>query len=212
MANTSLQKRKTNELALPMKRARMEVVHDLANKVMNGNKAIVNSSYLVYPWLTRHMVNGCIRRIKKREETSVVMVPSSSNNAIVVYTNKKSGRPKGSTEVSKLSLENNIQLAKDRMVILYETSRNENGGSLKRGSFKKIHDTVLTSLGIHDKGLSISVRCIKTRVLRNSLTVDAQCNQKSPMAQIEPILLQISLWKQDAGQPITPTEGLCLAN
>ena len=32
------------------------------------------------------------------------------------------------------------------------------------------------------------------------------------MAQIEPILLQISLWKQDAGQPITPTEGLCLAN
>jgi len=42
--------------------------------------------------------------------------------------------------------------------------------------------------------------------------VDAQCNQKSPMAQIEPILLQISLWKQDAGQPVTPTEGLCLAN
>ena len=89
MANTSLQKRKTNELALPMKRARMEVVHDLANKVMNGNKAIVNSSYLVYLWLTRHMVNGCIRRIKKREETSVAMVPAPSNNAIVVYTNKK---------------------------------------------------------------------------------------------------------------------------
>ena len=98
------------------------------------------------------------------------------------------------------------------MAILYETSRNENGGSLKRGSFKKIHDTVLNSLGIHDKGLLISVHCIKIRVLRNSLTVDAQCNQKSPMAQIEPVLLQISLWKQDAGQPITPTEGLCLAN
>ena len=32
------------------------------------------------------------------------------------------------------------------------------------------------------------------------------------MLQIEPIILQICQWKQDAGQPITPTEGLELAN
>ena len=32
------------------------------------------------------------------------------------------------------------------------------------------------------------------------------------MNQIRPILLQITLWKQSAGQPITPTECLSLAN
>ena len=79
-----------------MKRARKKVVHDLANKVTNGNKTIINSSYFVYPWLTRDMVNGCVRRIKKREETSVAMVPAPLNNEIIIYTsNKKGGLPKG---------------------------------------------------------------------------------------------------------------------
>ena len=32
------------------------------------------------------------------------------------------------------------------------------------------------------------------------------------MATIEPIILQFVLWKEEAHQPITPTEGLAFAN
>ena len=32
------------------------------------------------------------------------------------------------------------------------------------------------------------------------------------MKSVEPALLQIVLWKQEAGQPVTPAEGLAVAN
>jgi len=37
-------------------------------------------------------------------------------------------------------------------------------------------------------------------------------NQPIPTYDIEKVLLQISMWKQEAGQPISVSEGLDLAN
>ena len=165
---------------------------------------------------------GCIRRSNVRNKTSLSRcvalanddnTENTSNNAMILHTiNNKGGRPKGSTTVSKLDIRKKIELAKNQIAILYTASRDKNGGSLKRGTYKAIHDSVLNELGITDEEASIMVVCIRRRICRNSLTVDAQRNNKSPLQSIEPILLQIALWKNAAGQPITPTEGLNLAN
>jgi hypothetical protein len=53
---------------------------------------------------------------------------------------------------------------------------------------------------------------IRSRVKRNKLVVDKSCGNLSPVEAIEPVILQFAIWKQEAGQPITPTEGLLLAN
>ena len=153
-----LQKRKVNEVYIESKRARKKVIHELADKVMNGDKNIIKNSYLIYPWLTRDMVNGCIRRSNARNQRSVYRcvalanndnTGNTSNNAMVLHTiNNKGGRPKGSTTVSKLDIRKKIELAKNQIAILYTDSRDKNGGSLKRGTYKTIHDSVLNELGI----------------------------------------------------------------
>ena len=155
------------------------------------------------------MVNGCIRRNKKR-------CNDSSNTTIlgntITITNKNGGRPIGSTTISKLDLEKKILLAKNEISILYRSMRADNNGVLQWGTYNTIHDKVLKQLDIHNMGVSISIRCMQQRVLRQSIVVDVSNNQKSPLQDIEPILVQLALWKQDAGQPITPSEGLLIAN
>ena len=66
MSNKS--KRKGNEVVyLALKRARRNVVNDLASKIINGDKNAMTNNYHIYPWLTRDMVNGCVRRLKKHD-------------------------------------------------------------------------------------------------------------------------------------------------
>ena len=47
---------------------------------------------------------------------------------------------------------------------------------------------------------------------RDSLIVTQSNNQHIPVEEIEPVILKFAKWKQEAGQPITPTEGLQFAN
>ena len=76
--------------------------------------------------------------------------------------------------------------------------------------YKIIHDNVIKSIGLGNS--TIKHRTILSCLARNSLQVDI-CNKKTaPLFPIEPLLLQIALWKQDAGQSITPAKGMELAN
>jgi len=92
------------------------------------------------------------------------------------------------------------------------SKKKQNGGSLKRGSFKKIHQSVIQKLGIMDVSFKVNITSIQSRVYRNSLTVNKSQNQYIPTQDIEKVLLQVSTWKQEAGQPISVSEGLDLAN
>ena len=196
MSNTTL-KRKGDEVYLSMKRARRNVIHDLANKIIGGDKQVMTISYHIYPWLTRDMVNGCIRRCKKRdqasrvqcvdlatEDTAVVQCvdlateDTAADSTMVIYNdNNKGGRPKGSTTVSKLDIENKIELAKNEIAILYKTSKDKKGGRMKKGSYKTVHDSVFNKHGITiNTENSIQYECIRKRIFRMSLTVDAQQN------------------------------------
>ena len=94
------------------------------------------------------------------------------------------------------------------MAFLYAKERKSNNGKLKHGAFKQIHDGVVKELGISDPNFKVNVKTIRRRVRHNNSTPVA----KSPVVQIEPIVLQMAIWKQEAGQPMTPTEGLAFAN
>lgn len=75
-----------------------------------------------------------------------------------------------------------------------------------------IHDSVINDLGLGGKGFSVNVKTTQSRIEHKSLRVNSAHNQYSPMVRVEPVILQIVKWKQEARQPITSTEGLQLAN
>ena len=58
----------------------------------------------------------------------------------------------------------------------------------------------------------ISRECIKSRLRRQSLHVNAQKNKTTPLLEVKPLLVKFALWKQEANQPITTSEGLLMAN
>ena len=206
------------------------------DKFFNGAETIISKEIELYPWLTRNMVYGRVirRKLKEKKElegliketTSIISNtltmynsndsggrPEGSSNKMIQSTNNfiSGGRPEGSTNKMIQSTINLKEMAKDEIAILYAQKRLANNGHLKRGSYKMIHDSVMQKLGIIDKTFVVNVRSIQSRIRRNSLVVSRQ-NNVSPVADIEPILLQVTLWKQQAGQPITPSEGLALEN
>ena len=94
--------KKKDVVSIATRRCRIKVINDVARELISGKINNISKYYHVYPWLTRHMVNGCIRRNKKR-------CNDSSNTTIlgntITITNKNGGRPIGSTAISKLDLE-----------------------------------------------------------------------------------------------------------
>ena len=86
---------------------------------------------------------------------------------------------------------------------------------MERNSYKQIHDSVLKAIGLDTilPSFLIPWKTINSRLMRNCPIVNGpNVNKKSPMETIEPIILQFVLWKEEANQPITPTEGLAFAN
>ena len=62
---TKVSNKKQDVVSITTRRCRIKVINDVARDVISGKIDDISKLYHVYPWLTRHMVNGCIRRIKK---------------------------------------------------------------------------------------------------------------------------------------------------
>ena len=201
-----------NTSLIATKRARRKVIHDLSLKLIRGQNDIVSESLLIYPWLTRHMVNGHVRRLKLKGQSSIATVSVTSNLDILATAAVNSGgRPRGCTAISIIDRNKKIEIAKDRIAILCSAEKNKNEGCLKRGSYQKIHQAVIKDLQLPNTCV-INRECIKSRLRRQSLHVDAQKNKTTPLLEVEPLLVQFALWKQEANQPITASEGLLMAN
>ena len=212
----------TEIVPLNAKRARRLIVCDLAVRVKaaqyakpnsSGSVRIIDEDTLIYPWLTHDMVYSSLRRLKSNEQRDIqTAIVSVAVNNQISGSNINGGRPAGSTN-KHIQVSPDLKVrAKYEMDILYDAERRADHGSLKHGSFKKIHDSVIQKLGINDPNFKVSVKSIRSCVYRNSLTVNKALNQPIPTHDIEKVLLQISMWKQEAGQPISVSEGLDLAN
>ena len=88
--------------SIETKRKRKEVIHSLSQRYINGEDDVIQKSSSIYPWLSRHMVHGCVRRVKvNAKKYGAFTVASSDGKAlrdeIVQISNVKGGRPKGAT-------------------------------------------------------------------------------------------------------------------
>ena len=169
-----------------------------------------------HPWLTRDMINSKLRRLEKSTE-----VANHFCTDLVNVENEKSsitniGRPKGTSVQQTKIIEEKIIDAKNRISVLcYEKRKKSVSKRMECNSYKQIHDSVMKAIGLDTilPSFSIPWKTINSRLMRNRLIINGpNVNKKSPMEKIEPIILQFVLWKEEAHQPITPTEGLAFAN
>ena len=79
---------------------------------------------------------------------------------------------------------------------------------IERGLFQKIIEDAQEKYGLEK---NIPIKTIQSRYRRNRMIVTHR-STVSPMAQIEPALLQILIQKGKMNQPLTVDEGLQLAN
>ena len=204
------------------KAERQNVIMQLSDELFNlrqqhlGNgqiKKFIQKKRRVYPWLTRtHLYNRfktIVRKNNKEKENE-----ETEPNNYKPQSKGKGGRPKQSTAARRLELENKKELFVNELALQYASLKSKTKGPLPHSTYKKLHANVLSKFLLDNDSadFKVSANTIRSRVKRNQLIVDRTRGNPSPLSMIEPILLQFSLWKAQAGQPITPSEGLALAN
>ena len=159
----------------------------------------------VMGWLTRDMVYKKSGRIRKKNQASVEEVQQETSN------NGSAGRPKGTTNEAKTTIVKKTAQATVLLTERYRKAQQECEASrLPPGSYNTMHANILEEVGLGGSGISISKNTIKNRIQKNTLKTTR--GPVSPAQAIEPYLLTIAAWRQDAGQPMKKSEMIKLAN
>jgi hypothetical protein len=98
----------------------------------------------------------------------------------------------------------------DEVALSYVKAKVKNGGKLPNGAFKTIVDEVLDAFNIPEATLDIKQRTILSCISLQSLEVNSW-GVKSPIEEVEPVIYECALWKQEAGKLVSSGEGLALA-
>jgi hypothetical protein len=137
---------------------------------------------------------------------------STSTDTITANTVNTGGRPKGSSLVAKQNRSEAIKNAITEATIMYAVakSNNENEGkfSVPAGTLTSILRFVEDKHSIGDSTLRSST--IRNRVLRCNHTGEAR-QRISPIADVEPLLVEYCIRLSKIGTPLTQSEVRCLA-
>ena len=176
------------------KKKRKQVVWDISHKLISGDDDIIKSSLLVYPWLTRHMVHGCARRMRQnmKKYGSYTISSSAGFNLRTTNIQMKSGRPKGTTTQASIEIEDKIREAKDIIATRCYDYKFNHTGTLPTVEFNRICGQVFTEQDLDKDVANIKRKTILSRIARGNLVVNRQQNKETPLLEIEPVLLQFA--------------------
>ena len=113
------------------------------------------------------MVNGCVRRLKEKSKQCDVLVVRNEETRLAVTNLETSlvpytGRTKGSSAIYKYNATVKNKLTLNKITILCKEERDNNYGSIRRGSFKQICASVMYKVGVP---FEVDFRCIKSCIL-----------------------------------------------
>jgi hypothetical protein len=124
---------------------------------------------------------------------------------------KISGRPKGSSNAAARSLEAKVEAATSEAALeLIKLNKDKSSKKiLNKGSLKSIIEIAKAKHDVDDDYVILS-ETVRQRVKQGSAS--GHVGQTSPMAQIEPYLVELILKLAALRTPITASQGLQLAN
>ena len=179
---------------------------------------LIKSSILAMPWLTENMIRSQAKRLmKKRKETddttTTILTSPGSGNTNTTATSARSigGHPKGTTNESKKTLNERKKLARHEIERRVKQARlsTTNKQRLSPGTYNNIHDVVIEEMGLSNTGFSVSQNTTKDRIRYER--ADKKGNV-SPAIDLEPVIVSFAMQRQEAGQPMKPSEVISFAN
>lgn len=170
----------------------------------------VRCSNCILPVVVRHgsSSNTIPSPPQQQSETS----SSSESNPATSHQRKKGGRPKGVTIAGEEKRAKTIALMTDYLAAKVKAAKQESAdGKLRQGMYSKLHQETLEHFEMQDQGVEILYDTIKHRIQRGNTAVPSMGPQ-SPLARLEPFLVDIVKQAQEAGYPMTPSYFVELVN
>ena len=184
-----------------------------SNKKPYGSVAkIVKDMKTDFPWMNRDVVNYAFKKYQN-EKRKTSGSEDIDNNLVAAPTQKKGSRPVGTTMVNKLKKEVATRLCLDQIAIEYHSMRKDaraDGRKAERGTFTSIVKRAKEKYGLGDD-VVIHESTIRGREHRNSLIVKSM-GPESPMADVEPVLVDLIIKMSTIRRCLTPSQCLHLAN
>eukprot|EP00547_Thalassionema_nitzschioides_P014451 CAMPEP_0194247058 /NCGR_PEP_ID=MMETSP0158-20130606/15950_1 /TAXON_ID=33649 /ORGANISM="Thalassionema nitzschioides, Strain L26-B" /LENGTH=251 /DNA_ID=CAMNT_0038983089 /DNA_START=426 /DNA_END=1178 /DNA_ORIENTATION=+ len=227
---------RTTPLSPATKKARKGVVHGYATQLnniydTNPNKLqphgalrdMVAGAKRMHPWISKSQICCTSVRLRKKLKSNLTIladVTIATNNTTAnddttvspphITTCRNGGRPIGSTNKKKESLEEKKMHAKDEIAIRLKTAKKTLSTQkyLAKGSYNRIHEDVAEEFNLLDTNFEVSIRTVASRLRRGTPKGKTKTGPDSPASSIEPVMLQFAKWKQEANQSLKPSEGL----
>ena len=188
----------------------LQVAQDAIMRTVDGQKAkysadkgIVETAQLVYPWITQNKVYAKMRLLKHPR-------PLMIENTVDL----RGGHPKGTTSAATRLLNERKRKAVNDVTLQYNELRNSAHGKgtvVKRGELQRVITTVLEESGLKVDAPSFTIAkdTVRSRVKAQTKLKKYFTGIVSPMAAVEPLLVQLYLQKDKMGHPLGIIEGLC---
>ena len=170
-----------------------------------------------FPWITRNVVNKRYMKYKKQQVQGREIVVDANQNSNVSSLSsgvdgKKPGRLKGTTERSKLEI-NQLRIdltneitAEYNHLMMEAVNLNK---KVKRGTLSELIETKKRERGVD---FEIKHQTIRRRIVRQKMFHTHRCGHRSPLQEIEHIAVSIMIQMARIRQPLTPSRGLSLIN
>ena len=172
----------------------------------------------VCPWINRHVINFAYKKyVKKKEDDlkkfDLIDLPDLEVPVPETSTLKPAGRPNGTTNDAKYSLKLRIRECRNAAAAEFHEQKNiakSNGKYVKKGCLEKIIKEQKEIYELPDDVI-IEKEGIRSRHYRGNLKVTTM-GVESPMATMEPQLVELIIRMSRIRRCLTPSQCLLLAN
>ena len=178
---------------------------------------LVNDMKKDCPWINRDIVNYSFKVYEMKMKAGPVEDSGSTGDDPSVTDGvseiKKVGRPTGSTDKKKYDEKTRLRLAMDDMAIEFDSIRKDAHKKnlyVAKGTLKNIIKKYKKKYCLDDS-VNVKDGTIRRRSYKNSLVVKS-FGPQSPMAEVEPILVDLIVKMSTIRRCLTPSQCLSLAN
>jgi hypothetical protein len=183
----------------------------------------------IYPWLTDGMLDHQLKKLKRSQKKGVAIRELQANatvadqqrvsdqhdmEAMNNILRSTGGRPTGSTNDASKTLEDRKRKAFDDAAAIYSELKTMK--RLPHGGLKRIIERAKVQNGLESQeNFTISAHSVRSRHRNNfklSPGVVTKRGPTSPLAPVEPLLVELCIQRARMGQPLSQSEGILLVN
>jgi hypothetical protein len=169
----------------------------------------------IYPWLTDGMLDHQLKKLKQSQKKGVAIRDLQLlNEAAIDNAPRTGGRPSGSTTDASKSLDDRKRKAFNDAAEIFSKLKTANK-KLPHGGLDRIIKRAKVQNGLENETKwTISASSVRSRHFENIKATNGVVGRgpASPLAPVEPLLVELCIQRSRMGQPLSQGEGIMLVN